>query len=212
MRKLYRAILSSIAGFVCLISGCATRQSIPPRLESQGDPIIDVTVFISPDFGERERDNIINGILMWERATNGLITWKLQPFNPNITPNIGEKNGVSHRAVLFKRATSQDEWVKKWDAEHSKTLLGLCHGDGNSELVWLWLVEDRLSNSRAETIIAAHEFGHALGLDHIKDKASVMSEYYNRKVTCLTNADLEEFCDKHKCVATIVGAHACLLE
>lgn len=203
MRKLRRALVSLIACISLLLASCGThRCPIPPRLSAGGRPIVDVRVYIAADFTERERANIVNGIMMWERATNGLVVWQLLPYDPAHPPKkpAGVHDGVEERSVLFRRATSDDEWVKKWDAEHKpKTLLGLCQGDSLKELTWLWLVENRLSTPLAETIIASHEFGHAIGLDHIEDKASVMSEYHNPNVKCLTAHDLSEFCKKHHC-------------
>lgn len=146
--------------------------------------------------------------MMWEHATNGLVTWSLKPFDPYNppAPPRGLYEGVEERTVLFRRAISTDEWVKAWDAEHQpkKTLLGLGQGNSMKELAWLWLVEDRMKVGDAETMIASHEFGHAIGLDHISDTSSVMSEFYNRIVKCLTIADLEEFCDKHNCSTALV--------
>lgn len=191
-----------------MVTGCSSHCPVPPRLAPQGKPIIDVHVYIAPEFTERERDNIINGILMWERATNGLIVWHLFPYDPKSPPPppLGRlDDGSEQRSVLFRRALSSDGWIKKWDDDHKqRTLLGLYHGDSMSELAWLWLIENRLATPAAETIIAAHEFGHAIGLDHIEDKASTMSELYNSSVKCLTAYDLQEFCKKHGCDVTMM--------
>lgn len=202
MRRLRRAVLTLIAAIVVMVAGCGHHCPVPPRLAPQGRPIVDVHVYVAPEFTERERANIVNGILMWERATNGLVVWHMLPYDPAKPPPPpeGRHDGVEQRSVLFRRATSGDEWVQKWDADHKpKTLLGLCQGDSLKELTWLWLVENRLTTPEAETIIAAHEFGHAIGLDHIGDKASTMSEFYNTATKCLTEHDLAEFCKKHGC-------------
>lgn len=207
MRRLRKAFITLFAVILVLFSGCGAKCPTPPRLTYTGGPIIDVHVYVAPEFTERERANIVNGVLMWERATNGLVTWHLIAYDPAKPPPPpeGRVDGVEHRSVLFRRATSGDDWVKKWDADHKpKTLLGLCQGDSLKELTWLWLVENRLTTERAETIIAAHEFGHALGLDHIEDKASTMSEFYNTSVQCLTVKDLQAFCKKHDCNATLM--------
>lgn len=207
-----RAILTLFSSIAVLIAGCSTQCPIPPRLSVQGRPIVDVHVYVEPGFTERERANIVNGIMMWERATNGLVTWHLLPYDPakTLPPPGGRHDGVEERTILFRRATSDDAWVKKWDAEHKpKTLLGLCQGNSLKEVTWLWLVENRLTTPTAETIIAAHEFGHAIGLDHISDKASTMSEFYNTSVSCLTEKDLVEFCKKHGCDSTQMHAPVC---
>jgi len=204
LRKLSRAIAVLIACVSMLISGCgAHRCPVPPRLSVQGRPIVDVHVYVAPEFTERERVNIINGILMWERATSGLVVWHMLPYDPAHPPPPprGKHDGIEERSVLFRRAVSEDPWVVKWDADHApkKTLFGLCQGNSLKELTWLWLVENRLTTPEAETIIAAHEFGHAIGLDHVEHKDSVMSEFYNTATKCLSPDDLNEFCKKHGC-------------
>lgn len=202
MRSLRRTLLALIT-CVLVGLGCAAHSCpVPPRLVGHGRAIIDVHVYVSPEFTPEERDNIVNGILMWERATNGLIVWHLLPFDPKKPPPkpAGCCDGVEQRSVMFRRAVSGDEWVQKWDAEHKpKTLLGLCQGNSLEETAWLWLVENRLNTPESESIIAAHELGHALGLDHIDDKDSVMSEFFRTSTRCLTAHDLKAFCDKHGC-------------
>jgi len=169
---------------------------------------VDVRVYIAPEFSDSERSNIIEGILMWERATSGLIVWHLLPYESLSTnpPHPADGSNENERAVLFRRAVSSDEWVLAWSAEHGhkKNLMGLCQGDSSTELAWLWLVENRLPTTVAEVVIASHEFGHALGLDHIDDKSSVMSEYYNNTVRCLSQHDLAEFCKKYGCDPTVL--------
>lgn len=202
MQNLRRAFLVLItyvlAGLGCTAHGCP----VPPRLVDHNRAIVDVRIYISPEFTPEEHNNIVNGILMWERATNGLIVWHLMSFDPKNSPPkpAGCCGGVQQRSVMFRRATSGDEWVKKWDAEHRpKTLLGLCQGNSLEETAWLWLVENRLNTSESESVIAAHELGHALGLDHTDDKDSVMSEFFRTSTRCLTVHDLRAFCDKYGC-------------
>lgn len=187
-----------LVGLGCVVHGC----SVSPQLVGHGRAIIDVRVYVSPEFTSEERDNIVNGILMWERATNGLIVWHLMSFDPKNPPPkpMGGVGGVQQRSVMFRRAVSGDEWVQKWDAEHRpKMLLGLCQGNSLEETAWLWLVENRLNTPESESIIVAHELGHALGLDHVDDNDSVMSEFFHTSTRCLTLHDLKAFCEKHGC-------------
>lgn len=201
-----RQYLVTLLTNILLLVGCAPT-SLPPRIVQHGKPVIDVHVYIEPEFSERERAHIINGILMWERATGGLVVWHLFSYNKDnpIPPPRGTCNGVQERTVLFRRAVSSDEWVQRWDAaqQPKKYLLGLCQGNALLEVTWLWLIEDRLSTSRSQTVIASHEFGHALGLNHVSDKESVMSEFSNN-TNCLTNHDLHEFCRHHHCLDSMM--------
>jgi hypothetical protein len=209
MRSLYKAIVSLAFCGIVLISGCYNnRCSSPPRIFSGGQSIIDVNVYIAPEFNERERANIINGIALWERATNGLIVWRLLPY-ADAKESKSSKEGVEYRSVLFKYASSFDDWVVKWDSENStkqksKSLLGLCERSSSTDVIKLWLVENRLLSSKSEMIVAAHEFGHALGLDHVENVSSTLSESYNKDVNCISIHDLREFCKRYYCDATIM--------
>lgn len=173
---------------------------------------MNVNVYIAKQFTENERTNIINGILMWQRATNSLLRWKLIPYD-NTKPlplPAGRVDDVEERTVLFQRASSTDAWVIEWDAKHEDKkkpiaeqvmMLGVTqNGDDLGKVAKVWLVENRLTTDGLETITAAHEFGHAVGLDHVADKKSTMSKKVGEKDNkCITQHDLVEFCDKHDC-------------
>jgi len=194
------AVLACVMLFV-VCSGCGSLPTkIPPRVEAAA--IVAVHVFIEPSFTDREYANIINGILLWERATNGAVTWQVSPFDsssPPTFPRFQLFDGREHRYVLFRRASGDEAWVQKWDSDNSRLLLGQCVGDPTKELATLWLVETRLPNPNAETMIAAHEFGHALGINHVDDTKSVMSELFDSTVRCLTSHDIRAFCNRHGC-------------
>lgn len=193
--------------FVSLsLTGCASTPNCPaPRLPNTGRIGVDVHVYIDPAFTKDEREHILDGMLMWERSTSGLVTYHLidKPIT-GIPPVYVEEGGTQVRLVSFQRVTSEEEWVKKWDEEHKpKRLLGLMDPHPNQKVpMTAWLVEDRLKTPRAQTIVAAHEFGHTLGLDHIKDTSSVMSELHNEAVDHLTPHDLVALCDKYHCDAS----------
>lgn len=210
MRKLRQVCASLLACFLLALSGCSpVTINLPPRVYHAGQPVIDVRVYITDhEFSDHERANIVNGILMWERATGGLLTWHLFAYDETYDlPDPGgyQLDGSEQRVVLFRRAVSTDAWVVSWDKKNKNTLLGMQTGNPLVEVGSAWLIEDRLRTPNAEAIIAAHEFGHALGLDHVADKMSVMSQYIDvKKVTGLTEHDLEEFCHVYGCGAAVL--------
>lgn len=208
---------TKIIAFVLAVLGCISCVAMPvpqpaPRLFRTGKAFIDVHVYVTDDFTLSEHANIVNGIMSWERATNGAIRWNTRviakDFIPDESPRL-QLDGSRLLVVVFHKAKSDDDWVKRWDdnkkAEGIK-LLGMCFGDYNTERSGAWLVIDRLTNNNSQTWVAAHEFGHALGLKHVKDPASMMSEFYNYTVQNETIHDIVEFCNVWKCdVSDIVA-------
>jgi hypothetical protein len=188
--------------------GCVTPHIIPELVAVPlSKPVVNVSVYISSEFTELEWVNIIAGIRLWETATHGLLTWQLKHYDESIKPvsSFGLKNGVIERSVLFKRVLSHEGWVKNWDRENHNTLLGLRESKSSSDVAVLWLVEDRLKTDTSEMIIAAHEFGHALGIDHVQDISSVMSEFYAGFVTGITSHDLTAFLKRYDCDYRLVN-------
>lgn len=107
--------------------------------------------------------------------------------------------------INYYRGRVDAPWVQEWDkaheASHFKLLGRRSFEDADQTLASIWLVEDRLYSDADKRVIGAHEFGHALGLSHIKDKRSVMSEFYNGATACLSQDDMVEFCNKFRCNA-----------
>lgn len=199
--KLFFAFIVFIV--IASITSCFTHSSDVRETKIVVQPTTNIHVHISNDFSEIEKLNIINGILMWERATNRLISWQLSSLEDIMIRSSVEKtyySTIEQRLVIFVKVSSQDDWVQNWDKEHEKrTLLGYCKRNPTNEIITLLLVEDRLNTNLIQTLIASHEFGHAMGLQHIKDKHSTMSEMPDLNTSCITNEDLFEFCEKYKC-------------
>lgn len=204
MKKWIKHVLVLLVAYLAA-TNCAPTTAVPHRLPVPGQPSVDVDVYIAPEFTENERKNILTGVHMWDSASNGLVSWHVLNFT--LTPPIAiQDNNIfpQKRVVVFTRVTSKEEWVKNFDKKNKpKSLLGMLVGNP-LQLAYAYLVEDRLNSNEDEIIIAAHEFGHAIGLDHVKDKSSVMSELRIPKVDCLTSADLKALCDLYGCRPTDV--------
>lgn len=202
VRRLNNFFAAVLALFATLECGCHSHvQRVPPRLPNGEHASIDVHVYVTDDFSLKEYSNIVNGVLLWERATHGMVTWKPQTIKLGEVPKeepLVRPDGTQQLVVVFHKAHSSDEWVKHWDEKrHSKgsgTLLGMCFGSYSRERTRVWLVMDRLHSDNTMTWTVAHEFGHAIGLDHIDDKASIMSPHYNWRVKQQTAQDMVEFC------------------
>ncbi len=197
MKKLFAAIRALFLFFG--LKDFAPEFKGGPRLNPQGQSMIDVRAYVSSEFTAHELANIVNGIVMWERATNGTVTWhvNVSPHDklPEEFPRM-QTDGTQRLVVMFHKAHSSADWVKSWD--NSKMLkgqlLGLCAGNHLTDRTAVWLIMDRLTDARSQIWTAAHELGHALGLSHVKDNVSLMSPLYSWKIDQQTKHDMTEFC------------------
>jgi hypothetical protein len=194
--------------FVLFAIGCYS-PVCPPHVELNfhGKTVVDVDVYVADGFTDSEVLNIIEGVRLWERSLGGAMQWHLfsyDSFQKDKICDCHSLEGAEHRVVMFRRAVSTDKWVVDWQTEQKKTLLGLCNDDGLNKAT-VWLIEDKLTTQLSERIVTAHEFGHALGLSHVSDMTSVMSQYQSYKIKCITQHDVKEFCDIHDCDASLVG-------
>lgn len=197
MKNLFKKLLSSF--LVCAITvSCLTKK--PPCLSYQHNAIVaDVKVFISPEFTESERKDIISGIIMWEKSMSGMLKWNISEYNEIDILELGQwRNGIAYHVVVFDKTTSTTEMVRTWDLEHNKTVIGMCLSKRYYRSQ-IWLVSDRLYTSQWWRIVSSHEFGHAIGLPHIKDEDSVMSEYIKTTTSGITEYDLQEICKVYNC-------------
>ena len=148
MHRLRRAFLSLIS-CVSLMIGCHSHSdAVTAGLIAAGRSIVAVRVYIADEFSVTEKNNIIAGITMWERATGGMIVWYVMPSDAPLARGLGRlSDGSEDRVVLFIRSESTVNWVKDWDVAHpGRSLLGMCEGDSLNDISSIWLVEDRLKS------------------------------------------------------------------
>lgn len=199
MYVLRRALAVLLAA--CLIACCIPVNAINDNVVVEERPIVDVIVYVSNDFSEIEQRNIIEGITLWETSLAGKLKLYFRSCSGNQRVALhghSQSNGHQTRVVIFKRISGETSTVKQWDIEHKKFLAGLLVGNSLKQAD-AWLMYDRMTPPTMK-IIAAHEFGHALGIEHISDPASIMSEYVQvDKIKSLTEYDINAFCIEYKC-------------
>lgn len=191
--KLIKRVFVRIASFASILTStnCVTlvhRQPIDAR--------VDVYVYLD-EFSEKERLEVVKGIMMWERATCGGVSWHIDGYIDDESVLSDRANHPKSLFAVFKKTTSHEPWVADWDSKNkSRELLGVMLGNPHQVAV-VKLVMDRLAGPNFLSVVTSHEFGHVLGLGHVADQQSVMNATVNRSLTTVSTVDLDEFYAQH---------------
>ena len=70
---------------------------------------------------------------------------------------------------------------------------------GDCKLRNIFLIDYGFDSDLKLNNVVMHEIGHAIGLDHIKNNDSIMSEFYSPNTTFFTQHDVEEYCKHYYC-------------
>ena len=202
MKKQLRGTFITMVTFAIMAIPSCTVHTDTNTSRLINDRSFDVTVHISDEFSDNERKNIIDGVKVWERSLGDRLTWRAVTIADNVVPNQRNRvvNGTRLMSVVYRRASTVDPLVVEWDEENGKSLLGMCIGDPDDDTLLVWMVESRLTTPTMESLVSAHEFGHALGVEHVDDKKSLMSEDFDSSVRCLSDHDVESFCESRGCL------------
>ncbi|KAJ3654919.1 hypothetical protein Zmor_014071 [Zophobas morio] len=140
----------------------------------------------------------------WKRRQ---ITYKIQNYSTSLTKE--QLHGVFEDVVKIwtkninltiteARTNNADINIYFTDLDGVDNSLGYAYmpedGDIFFDIDEEWTL-DQLQTSDTETYfpwVAAHEFGHSLGLTHSKSKKSIMSEYYVNKLPKLSKTDIKK--------------------
>lgn len=137
---------------------------------------------VKENFTLDERKIIKESAEEWNKATNGIIKIVLSEGN------CGKENSIL-------KVNTDNRLIMSRDRFTFNATLGVFEPNNKN----IYLVSERITTQRIFKSVLIHEFGHALSLQHIDDKNSVMYLFLEEQITCITKADAQEFCKVYLC-------------
>jgi hypothetical protein len=194
-----------VLAFLVLLIGNSCCSSAPVLNNPSGIPRGQqghASILISADFSEGDVKLIKAGVDIWVKASRGLYTVEYVPLKwSSISNNKGDVL-ASQRCkdvIVFEMLTSFDEIVMKHDKRKNQTTLGIGSHD-ECDISRAGIVADRIHSDHVFKMVAAHEFGHAMGLDHVDTRGSIMFHSINKNTKpCVQLDDAAEFCSHLLC-------------
>lgn len=157
-----------------LTSGCYYTSSYASTLHN--------TVVFDSSFSPIEKRYIMNGFNVWGQETNCDVLFE-------------EKEGGR---IEIKRSTYEDN--QKFDKQFDGDVIGLSVKGNHPQI---YFAMDRLNTLGDLELVAAHEAGHHLGMDHVpQDELAIMNPVEPAALVRdihLTQYDLDQFNNFWKC-------------
>ena len=160
-------------------------------------------VYISEGFSSSEENNISDALKNWECITGGLISFDIHFKYPQDSTFILQDGIDKHTILLIlpakesnKHIIDTDDYVKNHD--NGRYVIGLYYE--TDDVPTILLVNDRIGYWDYKPVVE-HEVGHALMLDHLKDRNSVMFPHIDESAKMITKVDLTALCNIYWCSA-----------
>lgn len=168
-----------------------------------------VTFHAAKQFTNEERKCLEVGAANWYYATDGLADARFV-----YDYDQGHFNGLEAlpQHTVVKWSDTSKEAMEADEKAGSK--FGLPGGDfkikgqidvhGGLHAAWpapiqMALVTDRMADFNECTVVVTHELGHVWGLNHTPDKSSIMYYRVDPSQRCLTDQDMNAFCEINDC-------------
>jgi len=190
----------AFAGLLIMaLVSCTPKARIP--LNSEG--IITQTVYVDEAFTFDEYIVIKSAADEWKYVSRGVVQFNLiYPYHPSSHTFVG----LIDRNIMFK-TTASSPFVIKTDKEietdnkkkgiyETRLTLGFWQlTDVKTNRWFIGLVTDRIVTSYKLRIVAIHEFGHAVKLQHTDNAVGIMNSSASFESGCLNRYDAMNFAE-----------------
>lgn len=135
----------------------------------------------------------------WEQYSGGRVVFELQH---DLEDNSAFEAITATLPSIVAVKSDADGIVDFEKAQHCNgcMTLGLTYRAPEPPHPVIFLVMDRLENPRDFYDVVMHELGHAIGLDHIPARDSIMYAHHSpSSPNCPHQADMAEFCRVYGC-------------
>lgn len=171
---------------------------------------------IDPDFTIQEQLMIQSAAAEWENVTNHFVSFSYLPY-PQFDPLQPQmeyepwQNTVCSKHVLIMKMYSTDYVIQEIEQKIGYQIAGYTNRNMNEEcgLESIYVVSNRTKDGFWLRTIMLHELGHELELDHSSHYNAIMFSNIHIDVKCLTQNDLDDFCDIWGCNSNLMKPFNC---
>lgn len=162
-------------------------------------------VYADINFSDKERDILISALDEWNCSTNHIVNLV---YMGRIDKEYS--NGLNPDTDIFVKRTSESDPIVKYldKGENGGMVVVGYFQDINDEYTpqdlhnltaRIYIVPSRVYDYGKYKSLFIHEFGHSIGLYHLKIEGTVMWPALDKASINLTKDDLINFCDLYHC-------------
>ncbi len=157
-------------------------------------------IYIDKSFSKEDLATINLVVAEWNYALNGYMVWKIEPVaidhNDKIAMGrLSKQIRQTHEGIVMLGLDHDDELVEDTIDEYDGTLAFVNNlGDRAHYMV---VVRDRMGYKNIHKILL-HEFGHAMGADHVMTESLMFPYYGHQQRDCVDKITAAQVATYHE--------------